>query len=402
MPVADMKIFFVAYEQANVVSIAPVMNALARAGSWDPVFVPGVDFKEYRGSLATAMAPAGITSRTLEDEVDVSNIECARQRGAVVLERVRRWAATVSISREFEGRVAGSGLDALFAREYMTQVFEAYATIESTLEDFARRERPRIAVVQEDTDYMRGRLAARVLSRNGAVVVCLLPWYYNVFLSYPLVGERYATHYCVGNRVYGDRLAAQGVPLDRISVVGNPGFDALATCDARAPATPSFLYALQGGRWEPQIVTDLVSIFDDLRGAQLRIKPHPRLPYPEWLGHINAPANVAIVAREADGVRLMSESTCVIAGTSRMLYEASILGCTVIVPHYSAMPPSLYLPAADRDAVVARTRGGLRRNVELVLAGRGCALTRAEIAPHYPHSTQRVIQCLEELRDRLC
>jgi hypothetical protein len=395
-----MTIFFVAYEQANVVCIAPVLRALAGQGAWDPIFVPGTDFKAHRG-LAEAIAPAGVRVWQLRVPPGAVATGHAADAHRTVLDRVRELGAGLTESNDFECRVVGAAMQRVFAQPYMPEVCATYAAVAQGLAAFARSERPALVVLAEDTDYMRGRLAARVLLACGATVVCLVPWYYGAFRSYPLIGTRWAARYLVPTRSYGERLVAGGVARDRIAIVGDPALDALPAAAGHPSRPGGLLYALQGLPWEREIITDLVEIVRSERRATLHIKPHPRLPVPAWLQDVETAGNVVVADRDADVRALLIEATAVVGQSSKMLYEASILGCAVIVPHYDATPLVLDLPDTDREHVVARTRKALRRKVELVLTGRGRGLTRAEIAPHHPHATARVVECLQSVREWL-
>jgi len=396
-----MRIFFTAYEQANVPCIAPVMRALSQRDGWEPVFVPGLDFKEHRGCLAHATGPAGVPLSRLGDWLVPSEVEQAGQRGRILREHVVRWASACAGAATFETRIVATSLKGLLERSYMPSLFEAYARYELALEAFARKERPKLVVLPEDTDYLRGRLAARVFNGHGVPVVCLVPFYYNVFLSYPLLGERYAARYLVMNRSYADRLARHGVASDRIDVVGNPAFDTLRQESESPQGSPTFLYAMQGLPWESEIVSDLVAIFRDLPQAELAIKPHPELCRPTWLASLSTTRNIHVLAPDADAHILLQQATCVIGQSSSMLYQASVLGRAVIVPHYDPAPLSVYLPESDRSQVLARTKADLRHKIESILAGRGRGLAREEIAPFYPKSTERVVDCLESVRAQL-
>jgi predicted glycosyltransferase len=119
------------------------------------------------------------------------------------------------------------------------------------------------------------------------------------------------------------------------------------------------------------------------------------------LRNIELADRVAVAERAADLLDLLRETTAVIGQSSKMLYEASILGRPVIVPHYDATPHLLDLPPVDRDHIVARTKRALRQKVERALDGHGRTLTIAAIAPHHPHATQRVVERLDGVRKRL-
>ena len=140
-----------------------------------------------------------------------------------------------------------------------------------------------------------------------------------------------------------------------------------------------------------------MAIFGREPAARLVIKPHPALPRPPWLDALARPRNVRVAVPTATTAALLARTQCVIAQTSRMLWEASVRGRSVIVPHYAATPLAIAVPARDRAAVVARSGVALQQRVHATLAGGGRGLTRSVIAPHHPHSTARAVAALHAL-----
>ena len=389
-----MKIAFIGYEEANLGCIAPVMAALQRQRIAEPIFVPGIDFKPHRG-LHTATPPAGVVAREPTSALTPAQRRAARRRGIALARRARRWAAAPPADASAGERLAAAELRALFGLSAMPGIFAAYATMERAAANFLRRERPQLVVVSEDSDYLRGRLLARITAAHGGRVVCLSPWYYSAFLNYPLLGDRRAHHFLVGTRAHARRLVAAGAAPGAITVVGHPELDAIAP--SAAPPPGHFLFALQGQPWEREIAADLMTIFAGEPAARLVIKPHPALPRASWLDALARPRNVRVASPTATSAALLARAQCVIAQTSRMLWEASLRGRSVIVPHYAATPLAIALPARDRAAVVARSGAALRQRVQTTLAGGGRGLARSVIAPHHPHATARVVSALRAL-----
>ena len=390
-------ILFAGYEEANLGCIAPVLAALVRERVARPIVVPGVDFKPHRG-LRTAPPVPGLAARPIAAALTGPERARAERRGRALTRAARRWAATPPDAAPPRERLAAAALRRLFDQPAMPEIFAAYASVDRAIADVLRRERPRLVVVPEDTDYMRGRLVARIVAAHGVRLVCLTPWYYSVFRSYPLVGARRADHFLVGTRAHAGRLRAAGVAPSAITVVGHPELDAITPTPAPPPG--AFLYALQGMPWEREIATDLTAILRDEPRARLIIRPHPALPRPAWLDAIDAPRTVRVAPATARATTLLDEAQCVVAQTSRMLWEASLRGRSVLLPHYDATPLTVALPAGDRRAVVARSAAELRRRVRTVLDGRGRGLTRPAIAPHHPRATARVVAALRALLPR--
>lgn len=380
-----MSILFAGYEEANLGCIAPVIAALARRGI-APLFLPGTDFKAHRG-LRTAAAPMGVAVRPVLAGLPTSRRAGGRRHGVALLQRARAWSHNLPPSE----RPVASGLRRLLEQPAMEAIAAAYALLEAGAAEIARRHRPRLVVLSEDSDYLRGRLLARLFAAEGSRVVCLSPWYYTAFASYPLVGTRRAGHYLVGSDAQARRLGAAGVAAEAVTVVGHPELDAIAPLP---PAPPGgVLYALQGLPWEAEIAADLVAWTRRRRDARLVIRPHPALPRPGWLRRLGG-GNVVIAPTAARVTELLTAAQCIVAQTSRMLWEASLAGRSVVVPHYDATPLPIALPAGDRRAVVATSGAALQRRLDAALDGRGRGLDRDAIAPHHPRATARAVSAL--------
>jgi hypothetical protein len=292
--------------------------------------------------------------------------------GERVLDHVRALGGALTASAAFESRVAGVAIERVFAPPYMAEVCARYEAVERALAAFAGDERPALVVLPEDTDYMRGRLAARVLQSCGAVIVCLVPWFYGAFRSYPLLGTRWADQYLVQTSSYAERLRAGGVAADRITVVGDPAFDTLPAAIPRPAQPGSLLYALQGLVWEREIVADLIEIVRSDRQHSCASSHTPACRFPRGCATSSWQA-VWRSSSRAPTTRLAARNDAVIGQSSKMLYEASILGRPVIVPHYDTTPLLLDLPAEDRGHIVARTKRALRHRSSarwMVTAGR--------------------------------
>ena len=383
---APVSILFAGYEEANLGCVAPVMAALARRGV-TPLFLPGTDFKPHRG-LRTATAPAGVAAPSPLVALPASQRAAARRHGVALLRRARNWARHLPLSEQ----PAAAALRRLLEPPAMDAIAAAYAQLAAAAAEIARREPARLVVLSEDSDYLRGRLLARVFAAEGRRVVCLSPWYYAAFASYPMVGRRRADHYLVGSDAQARRLRAGGVAADAVTVVGHPELDAVASLP---PAPPGgVLYALQGLPWEAEIAADLVAWTRRRRDARLVIRAHPTLPRPAWLRRLGRGHGVVVAPAAANVSDLLAAAQCVVAQTSRMLWEASLAGRSVVVPHYDATPLPIAVPAGDRRAVVATSGAALQRRLDAALDGRGRGLDRDVIAPHHPRATARATAAL--------
>ena len=379
-----MRIVVAGYERADVGCIAPVMAELARRGV-EPLFLPGTDFKPHRG-LRGFRAPAGVAA--LSARLPPSRRASTRRAAAALLRRARRWAGDLRA----DDRVAAAALRGLLDQPAMASIAAAYAELAAGAADLARRERPSLVLLPEDSDYLRGRLLARLFAAQGSRVVCLSPWYYAAFSGYPLVGERRADHYLAGSEAQARRLRAGGVAADAVTLVGHPELDAVTPLATAPPG--GVLYALQGLPWEAEIAAELVAWTRRRRDARLVIRTHPTLPRPAWLRRLGRGHGVVVAPAAATVTDLLAAAQCVVAQTSRMLWEASLAGRSVVIPHYDATPLPIAVPAGDRRAVIATSGAALRRRLDAALDGRGRGLARDVIAPHHPRATARAAAAL--------
>jgi hypothetical protein len=384
------------YEKANFRCIEPVLDALLHHDFFEPVFVPGFDFKEHSGQITPLVVPERFTCVRLDDMVGPDEQTTLQRRADEIFDALR---PTVPANDSTEKVVAGVVRDRL-RQPWMPEVLEAYAHHTAALARLAEDFQPKFVVLPEDTDYIRGRLAAQSLRQRGAIVVVLAAWYYNAFTAYPLVGERRADHFLAMTQHFADRLVDVGVDRHHIDVVGNPAFDALADLTRQETGHPIFVYALQNLAWEPEIFADLLAIFDRRREIDLLVRLHPESAAADSHASLDLPPNVHIDSKGTTSQEWMAQAACVIAQSSSALFEAAVVGIPVITPAYDPMPVPIFLPHADRSAVIARTAAELERMIDAVLAGKGRSLNRQLIAPHYPHSTEAVIRSLENLNTR--
>jgi hypothetical protein len=400
-----MKVWFAAWEKADFRCIESVFDALLAHPRLEPVLVPGFDYKFTRGEVQPWRIPDRFARIIPADLLTPAEQVATEARAAVLRTELLAEAGTESAPARrpdawIEGTVAAS-LRRRLEDEALAPALAAYAGQEAALSRLAELHRPRLVVVPEDTDYARGRLAARIFGAAGARVVVLSAWYYGVHEVYPLGGPRPAHHYLAMGRAFAERLVDAGADPGRVEVVGNPGFDHIVSrrraeplAGTQPPPPPvgprgrTLLYALQGLPWEREIASDLEALAVRHPGLRLAVRRHPEMQQssglptgwhglegPDWL-------------EEADGV---------VAQTSTALYDASVAGIPVIAVHYDPRPMPVYIPLADRPRIVAGTPRELGDRVAAFMAGRGHAMDAREIAPHHPRATAAVVEALDRL-----
>jgi hypothetical protein len=380
---------FLFFEKANYGVAQPVMRTLHERGIVRPVFVKGFDYKESSGVIDPWWPVEPFETLDILDSLTPPDARAADQAARAVPSRLQ----VSDPGSDFESRAAACLIERHLTQSWMPDVMRALARVQAALGRFCVERQPRFVVLPEDTDYVRGRMAAPVLKAAGATVVILAPHYYNMFVRYPLVGRRYADHYFVMNDVLEGRLRQLEVPPDAISIVGSPAFDDLGAIPPGRPATPTFLFAAQGLATDSCVLADLVAIFRAMPGCQLLIKPHPeqRAAFSGVTGH----DNILLLDASEPARAVLARVSCVIAQTSTLLYEAMAIGRPVIVPHYEPGPLPIHLPPEVADGAVAAGREPLARLVRNAVAGRLPQAPAAAIQPAGFSATDRVVRWIE-------
>ncbi|MBP7087893.1 MAG: hypothetical protein KBB01_01200 [Candidatus Omnitrophica bacterium] len=79
-------------------------------------------------------------------------------------------------------------------------------TTEKTLKETVRKYQPKLLVIPEDTDGVRGRLAATIAKINNIKTLVILPLYYEWITNYPLMAKRIADYWLTVGKNYEKRL----------------------------------------------------------------------------------------------------------------------------------------------------------------------------------------------------
>lgn len=218
---------------------------------------PGLDYKEFCGERPGWRTPGWLESPAY-DQIRCQELPRPQLRlEASCLPKRIRDGSGLDPKLRF---ALGEALD----REDLPQIEALYRRECHALEEFIARLQPGIAILPEDSDYLRGRLAARLLREAGFYVLVLSPPFYNQVQSYPLVSPRYAQQFWVMHQGFGQRLRAAGVASAQIQIVGNPLFDSLANLSRSHAEPEKLVFALQGLPWERHILRDLLQVTGEL------------------------------------------------------------------------------------------------------------------------------------------
>jgi hypothetical protein len=405
-----MKVWFTAWEKADFRCIESVFDALLAHPRLDPVLVPGFDYKLVRGEVGPWRIPDRFARIVPTDLLTPAEQAAAEARAAALraelLAEPRTGGSSARRGESWIEATVAATLRRCLEDEALVPALAAYAGQEAALARLAELHRPRLVVLPEDTDYARGRLAARIFGAAGARVVVLSAWYYGVHEIYPLGGLRSAHHYLAMGRNFAERLVEAGADPGRVEVVGNPGFDRIVSRRRAepaggdqpppAPAGPrrrTLVYALQGMPWEREIASDLEALAIQHPGLRLAVRLHPEVQRP--------PAGLPLRWHRLEGPDWLEEADGVVAQSSTALYDASVAGIPVIAVHYDPRPMPVYIPPADRPRIVARTPRELGDRVAAFMAGHGHTMDAPEIAPYHPRATAAAVAALERLAEDL-
>lgn len=365
-----MSVCFLFFEKANFDTVEPLARRLLERGV-AAIAVKGFDYKELTGQISPLRIPPEIPSLDL-------------------WESCRAWDAPPEGGRQPPPEPTLDGLlESFFARPEIPFLEHAHARMEAATRAYLREASPALVVLPEDTDYIRGRLAARICRELAIPAAVILPVYYNTQLRYPLGGSRLAARYLVLNERVKARLCRAGARPECVHVVGHPRFAAWGRREDEISAP--LLYLMQSLEWEEQIVTDLVEIFERRPQARLWLKPHPEsadrsLP--------KLPPNAAILrGGEADPI---SRAACIVAQSSQGLYHALFRGTPCFTVNYGSYPAEIDLPP---DLACARGRADLESLVDRALRQELPSPDLSGFLP--PSGTDPVEAALELLVDML-
>jgi len=383
-----VEVFFLFFEKANYPCVRPVMKLLHSRGALRPVFVKGFDYKEHIGSIRPLEAQEPFETLDIADFFESPISEEAPEAD--------RFPALVPRGT-FESELACRLLRNEVARPRFRVAFEARQKVEAALRELVAARRPRLVVLPEDTDYARGRLAARALRRIGVPVVTLSAPFYNMFASYPLVGRRYCDRYMVGNQVMQERLVRAGVAERRVHVVGNPGFDELRAVRPGKRGAKAFLFAAQGLETDRQVLIDLVEVFSRHPSFDLIVKAHPEAGADLFDALPTDVRNIQAVHEPWTARQTLERADCVIAQTSTLLYQAMAVGLPVIVAHYRPGPLEISLPREVSDGAVANHRAELDGLVQMAAAERLPQAAAEWVQPPDFRASERAADLLEAI-----
>lgn len=389
------KLFFMGFEKANMRTVVPVMEKLLYDNCLRPVFIKGFDFKEWSGEIAPAAPPDRIETMEIHSYTHKDDREHATERSTRFFSELEKTLGQRANTQETNSVFSCLLRETLIKYAGLTAEYFAY---EVAMRRFLEINRPKMIVIPEDTDYIRGRLIAALLKQSRTRIVILMPWFYNIFIDYPLCGDRLGHDYLVANHWVAQRLKESGVSEQRIAVTGNPAFDFL---DIRSRGHKQehikLVYALQGLKNEHELVTTVAEITSEFSNCRLAIKPHPQFAqkrldeiYSEFGGRID------ILDPSLPTKTLFDQSDCVIGQTSTLLFEAMLSGLPAIVLDADPLPLRVAIPPEIRSRIVAFDRTSLREKIEAIVGGDWEPLPTSWIA-RPGNATQEVVACLKRI-----
>lgn len=355
-----MNVYFLFFEKANFPFAASLMRDLRSKSRFRPVYMPGFDYKEFAGTISPLRLPEDITCRYAEDYLDPAAVAAANRRARsteALFGRLQRKLTELppGSTQPRASRALSCSLEKLQHLAGFPSVLQCYFRYQAALREFCRTERPAVAVLPEDTDYIRGRLAATILRDSGVAVLIAAPPWYSRFRSYPLVGPRYADGYLVGSTDHRRRLLQCGVPPEKISLIAYPE-DFAGMGRDRAPGG-YLLYAMQGIAWERLIVRDLCSIVRGWRDAPpLLLRPHPEASA-AWLhAELDPGKDIALCPSHSSAESALAGACAVLGQTSGLIEQALRRGIPAAAVQYDGLPPLIDYSDAPRHFAVLRDK----------------------------------------------
>jgi hypothetical protein len=377
------------FEKANVPAVEPLMRRLLDHHDLRPVFVKGFDYKEKTGEIIPLEPIPGIPW----DEL--SNYHCAN---AGTCNTTPRFGGPGPRGDSTGDGIAAALFNAVLTRSGMESLFEDYLSERVALEAYCRKRRPKVAVLPEDTDYIRGRMACGILRSHRCRIMVLAPNYYNVSVKYPLAGERLGDVYIPATGLMADRLVESGVAVECVHARGFPGAPREEKELWSATPRDAVLYALQNLPAEERVLLEIGEIVASrFPGLELRVKAHPNSnPEPAVVATVEGRPALRLLPAVTDLSAALREVRAVIAQTSTVLYHAMAAGLPVLIPKFDGLPLAVDLPAQVAAQSVVETRTQASELLERILDGRYEFFPTEWLNPE-PGGSDIVIQVLESL-----
>jgi hypothetical protein len=151
------------------------------------------------------------------------------------------------------------------------------------LERLASRGKNDYFIIPEDSDAARGRLAAIIARKYGIKTLALVPPYYDLITTYPLMGKRIADAWVCGTN-YKNRLLRQGINPGKIysnrnfilkeRTSGRPAIEQ-KILEAVTAGKAFYLATLQNNPGEELFIKMLEEAFCELPDIMVIFKFHP-------------------------------------------------------------------------------------------------------------------------------
>ena len=391
---SDSRVHFMFFEKSNFLMIKPLFDGLISHPSIQPVYIRGFDFKEYTNQISPLTFPEHYPVCNLDDTAEQTNQTVQNQTGSFPIARARDGTADQTL--------VDSLLFSVSQRSYIPVLEEQVAVYEQMLEKFCQSRQQGVVVLPEDTDYIRGRLACRVLSRFNFRIIILTANYYNYFVRYPLVGKRFGHLYLTATRPMKTRLQNQlrinGLSPDTVHFCGTPAFDRFKEINCSGTR---ILYVCQDLPNESRVCLEIADILDrEFNGTGLTIRPHPESPRPKWIDELSVRENVSPSSPDSTLEQDFEKSIAIVAQTSGVIYLALVADAPVIIPNFSGLPLPIDLPDAIRNQSEVKNRTEICRLILKILENRYALNPVDWLLPKQPSTTlliQHITSQLEQI-----
>jgi hypothetical protein len=288
-------------------------------------------------------------------------------------------AACREASRILRSHPGGPGATpiGLFLEPLFDGVFDAQADHLSRADAILDALQPKVVVVGNDRWWV-GQAFVQLARRRGIPTVAVQDGVEGI---HPTWFWTSADRYCASGTHLKEQLLAHGVPHGRVTVTGQPRYDALFATpepDARVRVRESLglsadgLYVLfaaqpmQDAAFAPQVVEAVLSV----PGARVLLRPHPSSPLAPYQALAERHGDGRVCLQRAASINdLLRAADVLVTQHSTVVIEAAILGTRVITANFTGLDdPTPYAKLGIARAV--RTPAALADRVRELAATR--------------------------------
>jgi hypothetical protein len=348
----DNNIHFMLFEKSNILAITTLISHLKKNSRLNPVYVKGFDYKEYSGVIKPYSFRSDIQSDSLENYGDFYESKRRDVPDPFIHQFQKLYKKQPALKAALLSEVA--------ERSYLPGIIAEYHKNKYAMKRYCDIKKPRLVVLPEDTDYIRGRMACYILRQHDCKVVIMVADYYNILLKYPLLGHRSADLYLTSTSIMRQRLITAGVASDRIKFCGSPRIDESRGI-SRDPVKNVMLFVLQNLPKEALILKEFMQTFDQFfPGLQLWVKPHPETQLsPSVRSLLEQHSGLHLIDKNESIIAILERVQAVIGQSSTVLYQAIAAHVPVMIPNLTGLPIDIALPDAIATQSVIQNRSDI-------------------------------------------